>query len=515
VTSIVEMEHITKEFSGIPALRDITLNIEEGEIHALLGENGAGKSTLMKILSGAYVPTSGTITIDGVTHTKLETKESADAGIRIIYQELSVIPQISILENIFVGQLLTKKVAGFPIVDRAAMRARAVELLDQVGLRGVSPDRTVGTLSISQKQMVEIARAIAFDARVIVMDEPTSSLTEDEIKLLFTIVRQLKQAGTSIVFISHKLSEVMELCDCVTVLKDGVAVSTLPIEECSVDTLVKLMVGRELQDKYLSQRQDVSGPSELVPVLEVENLTRRDYYVRNVSFTLYRGEILGFSGLVGAGRSELMSAIYGAAKIRTGTIKLNGVTLRIKTPYSAFKAGIAMVTEDRRETGFFKNFSIRRNIGIGRQIKSSYMGGLGGLLNFADEKRAAEQQVAALSVKCRDIEQNIVELSGGNQQKVILGRLLAAGCSLIIFDEPTKGIDVGTKSAIYTLMRGLAEQGIGVIVVSSDLPEVLSISDRIIVFADGAISAIFTASEATEEKLIRAAVQADKELTAP
>ena len=502
MTAIVSMDHITKSFAGVPALRDITFDIAAAEVHALLGENGAGKSTLMKILSGAYTPTSGAITIDGISHEKLTTRESAEAGISIIYQELSVIPQLSITENIFVGKLATRSFAGVQVVDYKAMDARTRELLELVGLKR-APQTLVGQLSISERQMVEIAKAIAFNARVIVMDEPTSSLTEEEVKLLFTIVGRLKERGASVVFISHKLNEVMELADRVTILKDGVAVATLPVAECSVDKLVQLMVGRELKDKYLSSRTAHHQAGD--PVLVVENMTRADNRVKAVSFTLYRGEILGFSGLVGAGRSELMAAIYGAARRRSGSVTLNGKELRIRRPYDAIKAGMAMVTEDRRGTGFFHNFSIRRNIAIGRQVKTSSLGGLGGVIDRAEERRLADEQVAAMNVRCRDIEQNIVELSGGNQQKVILGRLLAAGCDVIIFDEPTKGIDVGTKSAIYTLMRDLADSGTGVMVVSSELPEVMAVSDRIIVFAEGEITATFTAEEATEEKLVRAA----------
>lgn len=502
MASIVSMERITKSFSGVPALRDITFDIAAGEVHALLGENGAGKSTLMKILSGAYTPTSGTITIDGESHERLTTRQSAAAGISIIYQELSVIPQLSITENIFVGRLETKRVAGLPLLDHQSMAHRVEELLELVGLKR-SPETLVGTLSISERQMVEIAKAIAFDARVIVMDEPTSSLTDDEINLLFSIVRRLRERGASVVFISHKLNEVMTLADRVTILKDGVAVATLPIGECSVDRLVQLMVGRELKDKYLSGHTSHASSGD--PVLEVVGLTRSDNRVRNVSFTLYRGEILGFSGLVGAGRSELMAAIYGAAPKRSGVVTLNGETLTIRRPYDAIKAGIAMVTEDRRGTGFFHNFSIRRNVAIGRQIKTSSWGGLWGLVDPVEEKKIALEQVEAMKVKCRDIEQPITELSGGNQQKVLVGRQLAAGCDVIVFDEPTKGIDVGTKSAIYQLMRDLADSGVGVLVVSSELPEVMAVSDRIVVFAEGEIAATFSAADATEERLIKAA----------
>ena len=502
MTAIVAMNHITKDFSGVRALQDITFDVQPGEVHALLGENGAGKSTLMKILSGAYTPTSGEIIIDGVSHDRLTTKQSSDAGIGIIYQELSLVAQLSIMENIFVGRLLTKKVAGLTMVDYAAMRARAQELLELVGLHR-DPAMPVGRLSISERQLVEIAKAIAFGARVIVMDEPTSSLTEEEVQRLFTIVRRLREHGAAIVFISHKLNEVIELADRVTILKDGVAVATLPIAECTVDRLVQLMVGRELKSKYLSTHDETHGSGQAI--LEVKGLTRSDNLVRDVSFTLYRGEILGFSGLVGAGRSELMAAIYGAAPKKSGAIILDGRNLKIRRPYDAIRAGLALVTEDRRETGFFHNFSICRNIAIGEEIKHSFWGGLGGLIDPAAEQRMAEEQAKAMSIKCRSIEQSIVELSGGNQQKVILGRQLATNPAVIIFDEPTKGIDVGTKSAIYALMRQLADNGVGVIVVSSELPEVMAVSDRIVVFCEGEIAAVFTAAEATEEKLVRAA----------
>ena len=498
---IVAMENISKSFSGVPALRQISFDIKPGEVQALLGENGAGKSTLMKILSGAYEPTAGTIYVDGEPNSKLTTKQSADAGINIIYQELSVINELSIAENIFVGRLITKKVLGMPVVDWAEMRRQTREILQGIGLQK-DPDTLVGQLSISEKQMVEIARATAFDARIIVMDEPSSSLTEEEIALLMDIVRRLKAQGTSVIYITHKLNEVMEVAERVTVLKDGVAVATRNIEEVTVDDLVQLMVGRELASKYLSEHPHLLSDGEVV--LDVQNVTRKDGRVRNASFQLRRGEILGFSGLVGAGRSELMSAIYGAAR-STGKVVLNGKELNLRTPYDAIKAGIAMVTEDRRNTGFFHNFSIKQNIAIADQIKTSSGGGLIGLIDFGAEREMATEQVKAMQVKCRDIDQNIVELSGGNQQKVILGRWMAAGCDLIIFDEPTKGIDVGTKSEIYQLMRRLAAQGIGVIVVSSELPEILAVSDRIIVMAEGEIRATFDADEATEEALVKAA----------
>jgi D-allose transport system ATP-binding protein len=495
------MKNITKKFPGVTALNQINFEVKAGETHILLGENGAGKSTLMKILSGAYEPTEGTLVANGKEYDKFTPRLSQENGISIIYQELSVINEISIMENIFLGKILTKKVCGMSVVDNAAMRKRTEEVLDEVGLKR-SPSDTVGSLSISEKQMVEIAKAVAFDAKVIIMDEPTSSLAAEEIGHLYQIVDKLKKQGRGIVFISHKLDEVLTVGDRVTVLKDGCYVGTYDIKDVDEDKLVKLMVGREIKGTYL-KNPDLVFPDEVI--LEVENLTRRDERVRNISFQLKKGEILGFSGLVGAGRTELMEAIFGASRIKSGTIRLYGQTLEIKNTYDALCAGIAMVTENRRETGFSPFFSIKKNMSQAVNLKESSFGGMTGLINNAQENKIAEEQKAAMQVKCASTDQIITELSGGNQQKVILGRWMASDPKVIIFDEPTKGIDVGTKSEIYKLMRKLSEQGIGVLVVSSELPEILSTCDRIIVMNSGEIRGQFTAQEANEENLVRAA----------
>lgn len=498
---LVRMEHITKTFPGVKALSDITFEVLPGEVHVLLGENGAGKSTLMKILSGAYEPTSGSITVAGQTYSRLTPSLSAKLGISIIYQELSVINELSIEENIFVGRLPVKRVAGVTVVDHAYMRRRTQELLDSLDLRR-SPATLVGDLSISEKQMVEIAKAIAFNASVIIMDEPTSSLTDAEVDKLFEIIRRLKAEGKGIIYISHKLKEILAIGDRVTVLKDGTYVGTRDVKGVTMDDLVTMMVGRELKDKYQANT-DVHRTGKVI--FEVRNLTRRDGKVKDISFALREGEVLGFAGLVGAGRSETMCAIFGADPIRSGEIWLHGQRLHIRSPYEALKQGIGLVTENRRETGFFPNFSIKRNAAIAKQLKRTRWGGLWGLVDERDEQQTAEKARTEMQIKCASLEQNITELSGGNQQKVILGKWLASGVKLLIFDEPTKGIDVGTKAEIYKLMRSLAENGIGVIVVSSELPELLSVCDRIIVMSEGRISAEFTAEEATEEKIVKAA----------
>lgn len=501
MSSLVEMKNITKKFPGVTALDKINFDVKPGEVHILLGENGAGKSTLMKILSGAYEPTEGVLMANGKEYQRFTPKISQDNGISIIYQELSVINEISIQENIFVGKILTKKVCGIPVIDNEGMRKKTLEVLAEIGLKR-DPSEMVGTLSIPEKQMVEIAKAVAFDAKVIIMDEPTSSLTQEEINHLFHIVERLKAQGRGIVFISHKLNEVLTVGDRVTVLKDGTYVGTYNIADMDEDKLVKLMVGREIKGTYLRDPNKVF-PDETI--LKVEHLTRKDKRVNDVSFELKKGEILGFSGLVGAGRTELMEAIFGAKPIKEGKIILYGKELHLKNTYDALVEGIALVTENRRETGFCPFFSIKKNMAQVVNLKNSSFGGMTGLINPAQENKIAEEQRKAMQVKCATTDQLITELSGGNQQKVILGRWMASNPSLIIFDEPTKGIDVGTKAEIYKLMRKLADQGIGVLVVSSELPEILSTCDRVLVMSAGKISGEFTAAEANEENLVRAA----------
>lgn len=495
------MKNITKKFPGVTALSGINFDVQPGEVHILLGENGAGKSTLMKTLSGAYEPTEGTLVANGKEYSKFTPKISQENGISIIYQELSVVNEISIQENIFIGKILTKKVCGIPVIDNAAMRKKTIEVLEEIGLKR-DPSEIVGNLPISEKQMVEIAKAVAFDAKVIIMDEPTSSLTQEEIHHLYKIVDRLKSQGRGIVFISHKLDEVLTVGDRVTVLKDGTYVGTYDIADMDEDKLVKLMVGREIKGTYL---KDPNKTYEDETILKVEKLSRKDGKVKNVSFELKKGEILGFSGLVGAGRTELMEAVFGAAPIKEGRIVLYGKELKLKTTHDALKEGIALVTENRRETGFAPFFSIKQNMAQAVSLKESRFGGLTGLVNGKQEEKIAEEQREAMQVKCASTDQIITELSGGNQQKVILGKWMAAKPKLIIFDEPTKGIDVGTKSEIYKLMRKLAEEGFGVLVVSSELPEILSTCDRIIVMNDGRISGEFTSEEANEENLVRAA----------
>ena len=494
--NIVEMRNINKSFPGVKALSNISFSVKPGEVHVLLGENGAGKSTLMKVLSGVYHPDSGSIVLNGVEHSKLNPRLSREGGISIIYQELSVVNWLDIRENIFMGRMQSKKFGPVSTIDYTKLNQDTKKLLKQVNLDKYEPNKMASELSISEKQMLEIAKAISFDAKCIVMDEPTSSLTESEVKKLFEIIRDLKSKGIGIVFISHKLSEIKEIGDRISILKDGNYVGTWNVSDLSEEDMVRLMVGRELEKSY----QEGHGAFGEV-VFEVKNLSRKDGKVQDFHMQVRKGEIVGLSGLVGAGRSDAMEAIFGAVPKTSGEILLEGKRLAIHTPYDALKNGIGLVTENRRETGFFQNFSNKRNISIASLLKKSKLGGVCGLIQEKSEKQMAEKAKLDLQIKWASDAQLTKNLSGGNQQKVILGKWISAGVKVLIFDEPTKGIDVGTKSEIYKMMRRLAENGIIVIVVSSEMPELLAVCDRIMVMAEGKVRGEFDIAEATEEKL--------------
>lgn len=498
--TLVRMEKVSKHFPGVKALQDISFDIKAGEAHVLLGENGAGKSTLMKILSGVYQPTYGKIYIKDKEFSQLTPKDSQENGISIIYQELSVINELSIQENLFVGKLPMVKKFGISMVDYNYMNKKATEMVDKVGLKR-NPKTLVEDLSISEKQQVEITKALVSNADVIIMDEPTTSLTTAETEQLFKIIRQLKKEGKGIVYISHKMKEIKEIGDRVTVLKDGTYVGTRNVSEVEVDDLIAMMVGRKIKGTYHNE-SGVDLQKEPV-IFEVKNISRKDNKVKNVSFQVHKGEIVGFAGLVGSGRSELMNAIFGAEPRSSGQIFIHGKEVRIRNPYEAIKNGLGMVTENRKETGFFHNFDIKKNVSILPFIKESKLKGLHGLLNNKDEIEYSKRYKEELKIKCRDIDQNITELSGGNQQKIILAKWLSAGTEVFIFDEPTKGIDIGSKSEIYVLMRKLANEGKGVLVISSELPELLSVCDTIKVFHEGEIKGSYSIDEATEEAIVK------------
>jgi len=501
---LVEMKNMTMKFPGVVALDNVSFDLKPGEVHVLLGENGAGKSTLVKMLSGINRPTGGEIIVGGKSYTHLMPEDSAACKIAIIYQELSVVNELSIAENLFLGKLPTKKAAGIPVVNYDYMRSTAKKYLAEIGLHR-DPNKLVKDLSISEKQQVEIAKALSTEARIIIMDEPTSSLSVQETENLFTIIRGLKQKGIGIIYISHKLKEIKEIGDRVTILKDGKFVGTYDTKDIkTTDDLIPMMVGRKIKNTFLGKTKVDYSKAE--KIFSVKDLTRQDGTCKHISFDLYKGEILGFAGLIGAGRSECMEGIFGAKKISNGEIYLKGKKVASKDPYNAMKSGIAMVTENRREAGFFANFPIWKEVAITTSLKRSKAGGFSGLVHNIEERKLAVKVNKELDTKCSSIDQMTVNLSGGNQQKVIISKWLAVDSDVFIFDEPTKGIDVGAKSEIYEIMRNMAENGKGVIMVSSEMPELLSTCDRIIIFRDGTISGELKNEEATEEKIMYAAI---------
>ena len=500
MVALVAVKGITKKFPGTVALQDVSFDIRAGEVHVLLGENGAGKSTLMKILSGIYQPTSGQIQLGDTVYDQLSPSVSKDFGIRLIYQELSVVDYLSIEENLFIGRIPTRKKFGINVVDRVFMRQHATDAMRRVGLKR-HPATLVGELSISEKQQVEIAKALASKARVIIMDEPTSSLTDEEVAHLFKVILELKAEGIGLVYISHKLKEIPIVGDRVSVLKDGRYVGTYDAKTTTTDKLVAAMVGREITHSRPNTTQAENAPT----VFAVEALSSKDGKVREVSFALRQGEILGFAGLIGSGRSELMETIFGARKRQSGNVTLNGKIINPDSPYQAIKAGLALVTEDRRHTGFFHNFSIAENISILPMLKTAKHQLSLERIDFAQEKQFGDDYKTRLRIRCASPQQNITELSGGNQQKAIIAKWLAAKSDLFIFDEPTRGIDVGAKSEIYQILRELADAGKGIIVVSSELPELLSVCDRIAVYRNGSIAEVFNNADATEENIMHVA----------
>lgn len=499
---IINMTGISKTFGNVQALKSVDLTIYPAEIHALLGENGAGKSTLMKILCGIYSPTTGTITIDQISWNNLEHKLAARLGIRSIYQELSVIDELTVLENLYIGHHLTKRLFSVPLIDWKEMRKRAAIMLLRVGLK-VNLYEKVANLSISHKQMLEIAKVLMLDARVIIMDEPTSSLTNKEVDYLFLIMDKLRNNGTAIIYISHKLNEIRRICDRYTVMKDGNSICNGMINEVNNSDIVHMMVGRELESKFTTGIKN-SPAAQQHNVFQVNNLTSLDgKKCKNISFTVRYGEVLGFAGLVGAGRTELMNCLFAIDKIRHGEILFQGKDITSTSPLQAIKNGMAYITESRRENGFFANFSISENIAISKSLKQGGVKGAWGLYNRKQEKQIACYQKQLLSLKCRDVDQNITELSGGNQQKVLISKWLCCDPAIIIFDEPTRGIDVGAKAEIYKIIRNLANEGKVILMVSSELPEIIAVCDRIAVFCAGQLTNILdNHPDITEEEIM-------------
>jgi len=488
--ALLHLKAITKEFPGVRALSDVSFDLHRGEVHAVCGENGAGKSTLMKIISGVYQPTSGTIVYKGKERHFSSPLESEAVGIAIIHQELNLVPHLSVAENIY----LAREPRRGPFVDRRKLRADAKRCLDRLGI-DIDPATPVRTLSVAQCQMVEIAKALSLDAEVLIMDEPTSSLTEQETGVLFKVIRDLKASGVGIIYISHRLDEMSEIVDRVTVLRDGQYVATDDFADTTVDAIVAKMVGRSLEEKFPER---TSTPSEDV-IFSAGNLVREGVF-HDVDFTLRRGEILGFAGLMGAGRTEVARAIFGADPLDSGTITLHGETLTIRSPRDAIAAGLAYLSEDRKAQGLAIKMPVDANMTLANmgEVSNRF-----GFIDFARHAQAANTYVDLLNIRTPSIKQPVRLLSGGNQQKIIIGKWLFRKPKVMFFDEPTRGIDVGAKFAIYQIMDELAAQGIGVVLISSELPEILGMTDRVAVFHAGRITGILETKATDQEEIMR------------
>jgi ribose transport system ATP-binding protein len=488
----LRMRGIRKTFPGVVALDGVDLEVRRGEVHVLLGENGAGKSTLMKILSGAIAKDAGEIELLG-RRVEIEGPAHAqDLGIRIIYQEFNLIPQLSAAENIFLGKEPT---LGGGVLDRRRMSREAERLLAELGVR-IDPGRAVRDLGIAQQQMVEVAKALSGEARVLIMDEPTSALTETEIHELFATISRLTARGVAVIYISHRLEEVGRVGHRVTVLRDGRLVATHRVGEVTVAHLIRLMANRELTEHFPKKR--VPPGREL---LRVEGLTRAGV-LRDVSFALRAGEVLGVAGLLGAGRTELARAIMGADPLDAGKVIIKGEEVRVRAPRDAIRRGVGFLPEDRKTQGLVLELAVSRNLALPSTRRLSRLG----VVDAGAEKALAGRWVEELRVKTPGLDQKVVLLSGGNQQKVVLGKWLAADVDVLIMDEPTRGIDVGAKVEIYQLMNRLTAQGAGILMISSELPEVLGMSDRILVMRQGRVAAEIDAAGATQEKVLGAAL---------
>lgn len=496
--TFLQMSHITKRFPGVLALSNVDFTLRKGEVHALLGENGAGKSTLMKILSGVYQPDEGDIIFENQPVSFANPLSAQSVGITIIHQEFNLFPELTVEDNIFIGREFCKNNRWR--LDEKQQRQAAIDILQKLNLN-ISPDTLVADLTVAQQQMVEIAKAISVNAKILIMDEPTAALTETEIDSLFRVTRLLKEQGTGIVYISHRLEELALIADRATVMRDGQFIATVDYDSVKISDLIAMMVGRDLGNIYPRREPQ----PQRKPVLEVSGLTRKGV-LNNIDFTLHQGEILGFAGLMGAGRTELARAIFGADPIDSGTIKLNGKETVIKDIPDAIQQGISYLTEDRKKEGLALGLSVERNIMLGNYPEYSNRYG------NVDSKRCqqtSEEQVKALRIKTPHLEQAALNLSGGNQQKIIIARWVCKDTDILIFDEPTRGIDVGAKLEVYELMNRLVAKGKSIIMISSELPEVLGMCDRILVMRNGRITGELASDDATQEKIMQYATLED------
>jgi ribose transport system ATP-binding protein len=498
VVPLLEVRGIGKSFPGVRALNEVDLSLAPAQVLALIGENGAGKSTLMKILAGVQPPDEGEILLDGKPVMVESTRAALDLGIALIHQELNLATNLSVASNVFLGREPLRK----GLIDDAVMRVDCRKYLDMVGL-DVDPDVLVGDLAIGRQQMVEIAKALSVDARVLIMDEPTSSLSQSETKALFTVIKDLRERGVSVIYISHRLGEVKELADHVTILRDGENAGELPREEVNHDAMVRLMVGRDLSG-YFGKKERSPGD----PVLEARNLICPANPEHEVEFSIREGEIVGIAGLVGAGRTEMLETLFGVTPALGGSILMGGEKMIIDSPIAAIRTGLALAPEDRKVQGLVIEMTVRENLSLSALRRDQRPLGF---LDFSKEEAISQEMVKRMRVKTPGDGQVVRYLSGGNQQKVVLGKWLAMKPALLLLDEPTRGIDVGAKREIYSLMEDLADSGVAILFVSSEMEEILGMADRALVMHEGRISGELSRSELSEENVMRLATGGDKE----
>lgn len=488
MAAIIEFKNVTKAFPGVLALSDVDLNFQKGEVHAIVGENGAGKSTLIKTLSGINVPDRGQIFFEGKELKNITPKLSKEMGITVVYQELTLVKDLTIAENIFLGEFPKKGV----LLNKKAMLNKAQEIMDELELK-LNPRTKVSELTTGYQQMVEISRAVARDAKVLILDEPSASLSNNEVEILFRFLRKAKEKNITIVYISHRLDEIFEISDRITVLRDGKKIKTLNTSDTNRDELVSLMVGRDIGEIYPKRLKAF----EKEVVLEAQHLTGNGD--RDISLQLHRGEVLGLGGLVGAGRTEFAELLFGVKKIESGTLLMNGKEVRIKSPEQAMKHGIVLMPEDRKGEGIILDMTIRENmvLSVLKKISDSLV------INKRKEKTLVDRYIRAMSVKTPSPEQKVKNLSGGNQQKVVLAKGMATEPGIVIIDEPTRGIDVGAKREVFDLINQMVMEGKSVIMISSDMEELLGMSDRIAVFCEGHLSGILEKKEFNAELVLK------------
>ena len=485
---LLRIENVNKSFPGVQALKKVNISIEKGEVHALVGENGAGKSTLMHIIAGVYRPDSGKIFLDGNELMLRNEMDAQKAGIGIVFQERSLVENLTIAENIFVTR---QPVTKMGLIDKKKMNAQASTLLEKVGFK-IDPTVSLSRLTPVMKQLVEIAKALSLNPKILILDEPTATISEREVDILFTLIKQLKQRGISIIYISHRLQEISGICDKVSVLKDGVYQGTKNVSEVTLDEIVRMMVGRDILNIYEDRKN-----TETEIVLEVKNFSSKAF--KNINFKLKKKEIFGISGLIGAGRSELALALFGSDNKATGEIYVKGKKVSFKIPADAINAGIGYLTEDRKESGVFLGLDVSENIFSSNMEKVTRFG----VINDSRLKKISKEFVNKLKIITPSLKQKVVNLSGGNQQKLLLARWLLKNPNILIVDEPTRGVDIGVKSEIYQLLRKIADSGTSIIVISSELPEILNLCDRIMTMWQGKKTGELTHLEATEEKLMQ------------